>query len=138
MDPNEAGSSALVLDIEKYVLDVMSSADIQHPESFPPLYDTKRSEFVIHSDAPDAYTMSVTKIFPDQFASYGSKINVKEFFSSHPVHPTTIWDKHDIDVEIPTSFPFQNETECSGRPYTLLTAIYPGYGPMAPIRRNPV
>jgi hypothetical protein len=40
-------------------------------------------------------------------------------------------------VEIPTTWYFDNNTLCQGQPFTLLTAIYNGYGKMAPNRRAP-
>ena len=94
------------------------------------------SEFVIHSENR-GIVMSAIKVFPSRFARYGDSINIAEFYSNHPVASTNQWNMFLESIEVPTNWTFTNDTVCQGLPFTLLTAIYDGYGKMAPIRRAP-
>ena len=139
MDPNEPGSPHLVNEMESYALQYISSADIDDVEAFPPLYDPQLKEFTIHSELEDSYKMSVTKFYPDKLrATYGDKINVRDFYSSHPFHPTDQWLDVDEEIDLPTFVPFLNSSKCGGNhPITYVVTRYDAYHEMAPIRRNP-
>ena len=100
------------------------------------LLSISRSEFVVHSDNR-GIVMSVTKLFPSRFAGYGDSVNIAEFYADHPVASTGQWYKFLETIEVPTNLTFANDSVCQGLPFTLLTAIYDGYGKMAPIRRAP-
>ena len=68
---------------------------------------------------------------------YGDRIALNQHYYTHPFNPTEQWDEHKEEIEVPTRIPFVNESLCGGRPFVLLTAVYTGYGHMAPVRRNP-
>ena len=44
---------------------------------------------------------------------------------------------HPESIEIPTQLHFTDKELCNEAPFSLLTAVYPGLGPMAPTYRNP-
>jgi hypothetical protein len=81
--------------------------------------------------------MSTIKVFPKRFSKYGDRLNVADFYANHPVASTNQWYNFLETIEIPTKWNFINNSLCQSQPFTLLTAIYDGYGKMAPVRRAP-
>lgn len=137
LDPNEEGSSGLVRLFNEFVMSFVSSANIDHDEDYPPLYKEDLKDMTVHAESP-AFTLSVSKVYPENFAKYGDHLRLADFYNNHPVNPNSQWLKYDESVQVPTKLHFKNESRCGGRPFTLLTARFNGYGDMSPPRRNPL
>lgn len=91
----------------------------------------------VHSSTP-AFTMSISKVFPDNLAKNGDRISVGEYYSQHPVNPDPLWLQHSESVELPSKISFTNDSRCGSQPLTFSTVLYNGLGKLAPLRRNPV
>lgn len=135
IDPNEDDSSVLVREIENFILDAMSTADIRHLEDFPPLFNATHMDMTMHWDT-DAYTISSMKVLPNTLGDDGAKNNIRDYFEKHNVNPTMQWDTEEA-VIIPGDVPFLNESLCADKPQTYLFTLYKGYGVFAPLKRNP-
>ena len=57
--------------------------------------------------------------------------------ANNSVQNTTDWNYHPEYIEIPSTIIFQNASRCGRNGFTLMSALYNGYGRMAPLRRNP-
>ncbi len=138
LDPNEAGSSKLIDRFESYILQYMNSGNIKYPEDYPGVFSSKDDTIMIHSHDDSAYTLTMMRTYPAILnAKYGSRMDVKEVYANNSIVNTSHWHYHPESLEIPTYFNWTNNNKCFGKPVTILTAIYNGYGKMAPLRRNP-
>ncbi|CAM6054614.1 unnamed protein product [Sphagnum tenellum] len=136
LDPSEEGSPGFIRRLEHYAMAFAGSADISSKENYLPAYSANLSDFTLQANS-SAFTMSVSKVYPDKFALYGASVSIKDFYAQQSINPTSSWQQYPEEIVVPTAVPYLNVTRCTGKPFTLLTAIYPFYGMMAPIRRNP-
>ena len=87
--------------------------------------------------------MTAVKVQKDGLKQFGNPndakqlIDIKQFAASNSVNNFTDWNNHPEDIEIPSTFKFKNQSLCGNTGITVMTALYDGYGKMAPLRRNP-
>ena len=136
LDPDQEGASQLVKRIERYSMYYMNSADLREGENFDGFYDASKPMMMVHAHS-SAITMTVAKLTMQGLKSFGGRIDVKKMASQNTVNNFTEWDNHNEYLEIPSTIMFKNESLCGNKSFTLLTAIYNGYGKMGPLRRNP-
>ena len=136
LDPDEEGASELVKWMEKYSMEYLNSADLREDENFDGFYDASEKIMMVHAHS-DAVTMTAAKLTHAGLAKFGSRININDLASNNTVKNFTAWQNHIETLEIPSSLPFTNTSMCGNKAFTLLTAIYNGFGRMGPLRRNP-
>jgi hypothetical protein len=140
LDPDEEGASKLVKRLEKYSMLYLNSADISFDEDYPGYFSASDKMMMVHGDAPGSFTMTAVKLYPQRLANFakdGKRINIKELAANNSISNFTAWERHAESLELPSQLFFTNQTSCGNNSFTLLTAIYDGYGKMAPLRRNP-
>ena len=70
------------------------------------------------------------RIYPDDLVTRAGPngFDADAFYSGSPVNPSAVWSGHREAISVPTQMHFSNESLCAGKPLTLLTAIYEGFG----------
>ena len=86
---------------------------------------------------PLPWNENPNKCFDKYLFSIISRISIKNLASNNTIRNFTAWESHPEELEIPSPLQFSNENLCGDKDFTLLTAIYRGYGKMGPLRRNP-
>ena len=82
--------------------------------------------------------ISASKHFPADFkARYGKRLDLKSHYTETALVKSDSLLAHPESIEIPTQLHFTDKELCNEAPFSLLTAVYPGLGPMAPTYRNP-
>ena len=102
-------------------------------------FDWVRREYQTHVDSGDI-TISMSKHYPSDFVErYGNRLDLATHYASTAlVKSRSLALLHpDTKIEIPTRLHFVDKELCQDAPFSLLTAVYSGLGPMAQTFRNP-
>ena len=115
----------------------LNAADFREEEDYDGFYDASEKQMIIHSDS-EAMTMTAAKLTPKGLTKFGGpKIDINDLASNNTINNFTAWTRHPERLQIPSRFHFKNKKFCESKEFTLLAAVYDGYGKMGPLRRNP-
>jgi hypothetical protein len=102
------------------------------------VYSASLRDMTVHSHT-SSFTLSATRVYPADLAARAGEngFDVRTFYSAHESNPTEVWSEHPERIHLPSVMHFTNQSVCGEKPLTIVTAIYQGYGKLAPVRRNP-
>ncbi len=67
LNPDEPDSSVFVRRLEQFIMEAMATADVKHPEDYPPYYNATLRDMTMHWKT-EAYTYTSMRVYPDNLA----------------------------------------------------------------------
>ena len=113
----------------------LNSADLTEFEDYPEFFDAEHPMVMVHSHSP-GMTLTAMKVPKEGLKPFGKRIDISKLAANNSISKFTDWIHHPEYIEIPSTWIFKNESFCNRNNITIMTALYNGYGKMAPLRRN--